>query len=216
MANAFMNWTSRAAIDARIAEEQRHPVEIRSDPYTLHARDVGGVRDVIDDRVDRPGRAVQRREPAAVVVPVVRVVGIFEANGSAAESELWCDAKVLQPAYHRGNSYQAVYAKLASHDAFDAVKDALTTDPRLNVTPIREPEYYARQSQTLQRVIRTVGFAIAALMACSAARRAAKGVLLREPLKPTVPADCQEITLPAVSVMLTIVLLNVLLMWASP
>jgi putative ABC transport system permease protein len=97
-----------------------------------------------------------------------RVVGIFEANGSAAESELWCDAKVLQPAYHRGNSYQAVYAKLASHDAFDAVKDALTTDPRLNVTAIREPEYYARQSQTLQRVIRTVGFAIAALMGLGA------------------------------------------------
>jgi putative ABC transport system permease protein len=97
-----------------------------------------------------------------------RVVGIFEANGSAAESELWCDAKVLQPAYHRGNSYQAVYAKLASRDAFDAVKDALTTDPRLNVTAIREPEYYARQSQTLQRVIRTVGFAIAALMGLGA------------------------------------------------
>jgi putative ABC transport system permease protein len=97
-----------------------------------------------------------------------RVVGIFEANGSAAESELWCDAKVLQPAYHRGNSYQAVYAKLASHDAFDALKDALTTDPRLNVSAIREPEYYARQSQTLQRVIRTVGFAIAALMGLGA------------------------------------------------
>jgi hypothetical protein len=27
MANAFMDWTSRVAIDARIAEEQRHPVE---------------------------------------------------------------------------------------------------------------------------------------------------------------------------------------------
>ena len=97
-----------------------------------------------------------------------RVVGIFEANGSAHESEIWCDAKVLQPAYHRGNSYQSVIAKLASHDAFDTVKDALTTDPRLSVTPIREPEYYARQSQVLQRVIRTVGFAIAALMGLGA------------------------------------------------
>jgi hypothetical protein len=26
MASAFMDWTSRAAIDARIAEEQQHPV----------------------------------------------------------------------------------------------------------------------------------------------------------------------------------------------
>jgi putative ABC transport system permease protein len=97
-----------------------------------------------------------------------QVVGIFEAGGSAAESELWCDAKVLQPAYRRGNSYQSVYAKLASHNSFETLKDALTTDPRLTVMVIREPEYYARQSQTLQTVIRTIGFAIAGLMGVGA------------------------------------------------
>jgi putative ABC transport system permease protein len=46
------------------------------------------------------------------------VVGIFEANGSASESEIWCDARVLQPAYQRGNSYQSVYARLESEDGF--------------------------------------------------------------------------------------------------
>ncbi len=97
-----------------------------------------------------------------------QVVGIFEAGGSAAESELWCDARVLQAAYRRGNSYQSVYARLASHDAFTTLKDALTTDPRLQVMMIREPEYYARQSQTLQTVIRTVGFGIAGLMGIGA------------------------------------------------
>ena len=96
------------------------------------------------------------------------VVGIFETGGSAAESELWCDAKVLQPAYRRGNSYQSVIAKLESHNSFDTLKDALTTDPRLTVTVMREPEYYARQSQTLQTVIRTVGFSIAGLMGIGA------------------------------------------------
>lgn len=96
------------------------------------------------------------------------VVGIFDAHGSAAESELWCDAKVLQPAYRRGNSYQSVYANLESHTTFDTLKDALTTDPRLSVMVIREPEYYVRQSETLQRVIRTVGFAIAGLMGLGA------------------------------------------------
>ncbi len=97
-----------------------------------------------------------------------QVVGIFEAGGSAAESELWCDARVLQAAYRRGNSYQSVYARLASHDAFSTLKDALTTDPRLQVMMIREPEYYARQSETLQTVIRTVGFGIAGLMGIGA------------------------------------------------
>src|SRR5512141_3112881 len=48
----------------------------------------------------------------------------------------------------------------------------------------------------------------AALMACSAARRAAKGVLLREPLKPAEPAEPQAMVLPSESVTVTIVLLK--------
>src|SRR4028118_1823657 len=39
---------------------------------------------------------------------------------------------------------------------------------------------------------------------------------VREPWKPAVPADAHEITAPVGSVIVTIVLLNVLLMWASP
>lgn len=97
-----------------------------------------------------------------------QVVGIFEARGSAAESEIWCDAKVLQPAYQRGNSYQSVYVRLQSADGFQAFKDALTADPRLTVTAVREPEYYAAQSQVLHQIIRTIGFIIAGLMGIGA------------------------------------------------
>ena len=97
-----------------------------------------------------------------------QVVGIFEANGSVAESELWCDAPVLQSVYQRGNSYQSVYVRLENEGAFQKLKDALTTDPRLNVTAVREPDYYAQQSQVLQMVIRTIGTAIAVLMGLGA------------------------------------------------
>jgi len=97
-----------------------------------------------------------------------QVVGIFENNHSVSEGEVWCDAKVLQPAYRRGNSYQSVYVKLASHDAFDALKDSLTTDPRLNVTALREPAYYERESQLLQTIIHGVGYVIAGLMGIGA------------------------------------------------
>ncbi len=50
----------------------------------------------------------------------------------------------------------------------------------------------------------------------SAASWAANGVDLREPLKPTLPAEAQARTLPSGSVIDTIVLLNELLMWATP
>ena len=96
------------------------------------------------------------------------VVGIFDAHGSVAESEIWCDAKVLQPAYRRGNSYQSVYARLTSPDAFTQFKDALTSDPRISVSAIPEPEYYAGQSEILHQIIRTIGFIIAGLMGVGA------------------------------------------------
>lgn len=96
------------------------------------------------------------------------VVGQFTADGSISESELWCDASVLQPAYRRGDTFQSVYAKLSSPAAFTAFKDALTTDPRLDVKVVREPEYYASQSQALSAIINFLGTLIAGLMAIGA------------------------------------------------
>ena len=66
------------------------------------------------------------------------VVGIFEANGNVAESEIWSDVRVLQPAYRRGNTFQSVYVRLESPDTFQTFKDALTTDPRISVTAVLE------------------------------------------------------------------------------
>jgi putative ABC transport system permease protein len=96
------------------------------------------------------------------------IVGVFEADGTIAESEVWTDARVLQPAYRRGNSYQSVYAKLESVDAFDKFKDALTTDPRLKVSVVRENDYYAGQSVVLHSIVRTIGYGIALLMGIGA------------------------------------------------
>jgi len=96
------------------------------------------------------------------------VVGIFEAEGALWESELWTDARVLQPAYQRGNSFQTVFARLESPTAFDAFKDALTTDPRLDVQVLRESEYYANQGRTLNAIIRGLGFVVSLLMAVGA------------------------------------------------
>jgi putative ABC transport system permease protein len=96
------------------------------------------------------------------------VVGIFAANGAAAESEIWTDAKVLQAAYNRGDSFQSVSVRLNSPGAFQEFKDSLTSNPQLNVKVVRQSEYYAEQSETLTLLITTLGFLIAFLMAIGA------------------------------------------------
>ncbi|NJL28328.1 MAG: FtsX-like permease family protein, partial [Thermoanaerobaculia bacterium] len=93
-----------------------------------------------------------------------QVVGIFSTGGTAEDTEIWTDAKVLQPAYRRGNSYQSVHLRLASAADFDRFKDDLTSDPRLNVKVIREADYYAEQSEILANLIKTLGVLIGGLM----------------------------------------------------
>jgi len=97
-----------------------------------------------------------------------QVVGIFETDGSIAETEIWCDNHVLQGAYRRGNTYQTVLARLDSSQSFDAFKDWLITNPQVNLQVRREVEYYAQQSRALTTLIRTVGFGIAVLMGIGA------------------------------------------------
>jgi putative ABC transport system permease protein len=121
------------------------------------------------------GRAASRQFAGLTVGSDVRsgqttwtVVGIFEDGGSASETELWCDARALQGAYRRGNTYQSLLARLESPESFDAMKDWLTANPQVNVSVRREVEYYTAQSALLTRLIRTIGFSIAALMGIGA------------------------------------------------
>jgi putative ABC transport system permease protein len=96
------------------------------------------------------------------------VVGLFAAKGGAAESEIWTDAKVLQAAYNRGDSFQSVSLRLNSPASFEQLKDSLTSNPQLSVQVTRLSDYYAQQSQALTRLITTLGFLIAFLMAIGA------------------------------------------------
>ncbi|MEM7050584.1 MAG: ABC transporter permease [Acidobacteriota bacterium] len=93
-----------------------------------------------------------------------QVVGIFEAGGTAEDSEVWCDARVLQPAYQRGTSFQSVHAKLESPAAFESFQQGLEADPRLNVKVIRETDYYQEQSTVMTAIIRGLGSLVALLM----------------------------------------------------
>ena len=97
-----------------------------------------------------------------------RVVGVFTADGGVAESEVWTDAKLLQAAYRRGESFQSVYTKLESVDAFEAFKDALTSDPRVSVDVLTQDAYYAGQSKMLSAMINGIGVVITVLMAIGA------------------------------------------------
>lgn len=98
----------------------------------------------------------------------LKIVGIFTTKGSSAESEIWCDSKVLQGAYRRGNSYQSVLVRLDSPSSFDNFRNWLTTNVQLNVEAKREQEFYAGQTQVMTGLIDSIGYTISLLMALGA------------------------------------------------
>lgn len=97
------------------------------------------------------------------------VAGIFDAGGSTFDSEIWCDATLLNQAYKRPvDIFQSVTVRLSSPAAFSTVKSTLTTDPRLTVDVEREITYYENQSKPITTFIRVIGSLIAFIMAIGA------------------------------------------------
>jgi putative ABC transport system permease protein len=97
------------------------------------------------------------------------VVGVFDAGGSAFDSEVWCDAKVVKDVYKRPpNVFSSVTVRLTSPDALAHFKDALTSDPRLTVQVDREIEYYDKQSRALTRLILVLGTMVGIVMGIGA------------------------------------------------
>jgi putative ABC transport system permease protein len=98
-----------------------------------------------------------------------RIVGVFDANSSSFDSEVWCDAHVLNQIYHRPeNVFQSVTVHLTSPDALQQLKDAVTADPRMTVDITSEVAYYDKQSQTLSTVIKVLGGLVAFIMGIGA------------------------------------------------
>jgi putative ABC transport system permease protein len=97
------------------------------------------------------------------------VVGVFDSGGSAFDSEVWCDSRVLNQTYKRPDSiFQSVTVHLTSAGALQQFKDSVTSDPRLTVDVSREVDYYDKQSRTLTTLIVVLGSMVAAIMGIGA------------------------------------------------
>jgi putative ABC transport system permease protein len=94
------------------------------------------------------------------------IVGRF-ASGDAHDSELWTDLETAQSAFGR-SGVSSVLVRLTSRDAFDALKQRLTTDPQLNVDVKTEREYFSSQSSGLTSQIGFLTTIVAAIMAFGA------------------------------------------------
>jgi len=77
-----------------------------------------------------------------------KVVGTFEANNTAFDSEMWADINYLGQARKR-DAYSSVLVKPVDAKAFNDVKAAIKNDNRLKLQVRSEYQYYADQTNGL-------------------------------------------------------------------
>lgn len=95
------------------------------------------------------------------------VVGVFESAGSGFESELWGDYDQFAQAFTRP-IFSSVTVRMTSPEAFEAMKQRLENDPRVQVDVKTEREYYDEQSSFTRTYINVLGTIISIIFSMGA------------------------------------------------
>ncbi|MBI2882758.1 MAG: ABC transporter permease [Candidatus Methylomirabilis oxyfera] len=95
------------------------------------------------------------------------VVGVFDAGGSAFDSEVWGDGEQMIQAFRR-TAFSSVAARLADPSQFDALKRRLESDPRLTLDVKRERTFYEEQSQVMSNFISYLGLTLSVIFSIGA------------------------------------------------
>jgi putative ABC transport system permease protein len=90
----------------------------------------------------------------------VKVVGVFEDNGSSNESEIWADLNTVRTAFRREGSVSVIRARVEP-SKYDAYKASIESNRQLNMQVLKESEYYDKQSEGTAKFIGVMGIMIA-------------------------------------------------------
>jgi putative ABC transport system permease protein len=93
-----------------------------------------------------------------------KVVGVFDAGGSAYESEVWGDVNQMASDFDRQGGYSSAYLRATDPIAADALKNRVADDQRLKLEGFIETDYYAKQTSS-GAPIKVIGFVVGFIMA---------------------------------------------------
>jgi putative ABC transport system permease protein len=95
------------------------------------------------------------------------VVGIFDAGGTAFDSELWCEYDQASDAFTRP-MYSSLTFRMKDTTQFAAMVEKIESDPRLPLDVKREKDYYESQSKTFSTFIGIIGTVISVVFSLGA------------------------------------------------
>ena len=93
-----------------------------------------------------------------------KVVGIFDAGGSAYESEVWGDVNQMASDFDRQGGYSSAYLRATDPISAEALKNRVSDDQRLKLEGVLENDYYAKQTSS-GTPIKVIGWVVGVIMA---------------------------------------------------
>ena len=98
----------------------------------------------------------------------LRIVGIFESNGAAFESEMWGDYDVLRSAVSRGAGSNSLVIRVKDPAQIPALDRWIRVQPNMSLTVTSERRYYEDQAGPVARTIAALGGLVAVVMGIGA------------------------------------------------
>ena len=95
------------------------------------------------------------------------VVGRFDAQRTAFDSEIWGDCEQLLQAFRR-TVYSSMLVRLSAPGRFEALRSAIDADPRLQMEARPEQRYYEDQSRQMSDFIRILGLTLSVIFSLGA------------------------------------------------
>ena len=96
------------------------------------------------------------------------IVGIFEAEKSGFESEIWGDVEQMMAAFNR-QAYSTITVRVANQNQISAFKTRFESEPRLKGFEFKkEKEYFAQQAQGLGTFLKALGLVITVIFSFGA------------------------------------------------
>jgi putative ABC transport system permease protein len=93
-----------------------------------------------------------------------KVTGIFDAGGTAYDSEMWGDVNQVADQFNRQNAIGSAYLRATDAVSADALKHRVADDQRLELEGMLETEYYEKQTSS-GAPIRFMGYIVGLTMA---------------------------------------------------
>ena len=163
-------------------KETKEPINVTLRAVTPRAFEVRAGIDLVEGRSFKPGldevivgrKLLDRIEGLGLGRPVkyqrkqFNVVGIFESQGGAFESEIWGDFDVLGAEFQRGAGSNSLVVRMKDPADIPALDQWIRAQPHLQLQAVEERKYYEDQAGPLSKALKALATFVAMIMGVGA------------------------------------------------